>query len=129
MKTRQKRLSVVLSQQLREQNARQAKRTKLRSYATSGKIVTLDNMMDGITVFAPTGSLAVRFTCRANAAITPVFTCKTRSFGDIQVKVEAGTLFTNSVIEVPLSASNCDVDIYFQTSDSNGGFANWEFVK
>lgn len=128
MKTRQKRLSVVLSQQLREQNARQAKRTKL-AYVTSGQIVARDNTRTGIIVFVPAEYSAVRFSCKGRHALFPSYTCFTKSSGSERSDIRYGTPFTVTDVDVPLSTSGCEVELSFITSDSTGGFANWKLIK
>lgn len=83
---------------------------------------------EGMDTFLPTiNKIAVTFTCRTNAAIAPVYTCKTYIFGGCNVKYKAGTLFTKTNIIVPLAASGSSysANLYFKTSDSNGGSCHW----
>lgn len=92
-----------------------------------GSIVTNGNE-EGTDAFIPTiDKTYVLFTCRTNAAPIPVYTCKTYIFGGWNSKIKAGTLFTNTEIQVPLAASGSSLaaSLYFQTTDSNGGSCNW----
>ena len=79
-------------------------------------------------VWAPAGVMQIRFTCRTNAALTPVYTCRTYSSGLWQVRTAVGTLFSNTIVDVPLYVSNDYVRAGFRTTDSNGGRATYEGI-
>jgi hypothetical protein len=77
-------------------------------------------------VWAPYNIRGIRFTCRTNAALTPVYTCKTYSSGLWQARTAVGSLFTNTIVDVPLYVSNDYIRVAFSTTDSNGGSATFE---
>lgn len=102
--------------------------TTTRSSSQSGRISTDGNEF-GTQSFYPDYSKAkVRFRCRTGAALAPVYTCKTFVFQAWNAKVATGSLFTTTQVDVPLAASGSSLcaDLYFQTTDSNGGSADWE---
>lgn len=102
-----------------------------RATKQSGSISTTGTE-EGKASFQPTyDKTAVTFTCRTNAAITPVYTCKTYAFGVWKVRTKVGTLFTNSVVNVELAASGSSIwaSVCFATTDSNGGSCNWKAVN
>lgn len=78
---------------------------------------------DGFT--APWEAKFVRFECSSNVATTSGFTCKTKSQGEFRIKGEFSKS-KHKTIDVPIVASGTFVNIYFSTTDSNGGFVNWE---
>lgn len=80
-------------------------------------------------IWVPIGIQGIKFLCRANAAITPAFNCKTYSSGLWQTRTAIGTLGTNTTIKVPLYVSNDNVIVAFSTTDSNGGSATYEGYK
>jgi len=82
----------------------------------------------GTSFFAPYGTSMVRFSCIANAAPTPVFTCQTKALGGWNSKTGLGHLGGVTVIDVPIDASNYNVSIKFQTTDSNGGKCSWQAI-
>ncbi|MDQ1089949.1 hypothetical protein QE390_004553 [Siphonobacter sp. SORGH_AS 1065] len=43
-----------------------------------------------------------------------------------QYKTVAGFFYGTTYIDFDLAFSNVQADISFQTTDSNGGFCNWE---
>jgi len=98
------------------------------SSPTSGSLTSNGQEAVGTSFFAPYGASFVRFTCVANAALTPGFTCGTRSLGGWQYKTKVGTLFSATTIDVPLYSSNDHIAISFQTTDSNGGTCSWELM-
>ena len=75
--------------------------------------------------WAPSGIKGIQFSCRANAAIIPIYNCKTYSSGAWQTKSAVGVIGTNTTIKVPLYVSNDHVQVAFSTSDSNGGIATY----
>lgn len=77
-------------------------------------------------MWAPLGTKGLKFTCRANAALTPAFNCKTYSSGTWQSKTAIGAIGTNTIIEVPIYVSNDYIKAAFSTTDSNGGSATYE---
>lgn len=74
----------------------------------------------------PNGVKFISFECYSFVAKLPVFTCRTVSQGEPRMKIVNGNPLKPTKIDVPIVASNTAVQIYFQTSDSNGGYANWE---
>jgi hypothetical protein len=77
-------------------------------------------------IWAPSGTGRIRFSCRTNAALTPVYTCKTYSSGIWNAITKVGISITDTRIDVPLYVSNDFIKVAFQTSDSNGGRAVYE---
>lgn len=77
-------------------------------------------------IWAPSGTKGIQFLCRANAAITPIYNCKTYSSGSWQTKSAVGAIGTNTTIKVPLYVSNDYIRVAFSTSDSNGGTATYQ---
>lgn len=94
----------------------------------SGLLTSVGQEMVSDGFWAPEGAKAVRFTCGAGAAPTPGFTCKTKAMATFRIETKVGFIGTNTVIEVPIVTSNCAVEIFFQTTDSNGGYARWELI-
>lgn len=95
--------------------------------APSGTLTTngQEEVMSGY-IWAPSGTKGIQFLCRANAAITPIYNCKTYSSGSWQTKSAVGAIGTNTTIKVPLYVSNDNIRVAFSTSDSNGGTATYE---
>lgn len=77
-------------------------------------------------IWAPAGVRGIEFLCRANAALTPVYNCKTYSSGAWQSKTAIGVLGTNTSVQVPIYVSNDNIRVAFSTSDSNGGIATYQ---
>lgn len=75
---------------------------------------------------APYGIRGIRFHCRGNAAITPIFTCMTYSSDLWQSRTAIGLIGTITPVEVPLYVSNDYIRVSFSTTDSNGGSATYE---
>ncbi|MGO1242771.1 MAG: hypothetical protein ACTMH4_01715 [Sphingobacterium sp.] len=100
--------------------------SKLLQTMPSGTLTSNGQEQVGTGFFAPYGAMKVRFSCKANAAPVPIYTCRTRALGDWKSKTETGSLFTWTDIDVNLDASNYNVSITFQTTDSNGGVCNWK---
>lgn len=74
-------------------------------------------------VWAPIYTKGIEFLCRANAAVTPIYSCKTYSSGSIQSKRALGMLGFKTIVKVPLYVSNDWIRVSFQTTDSYGGTA------
>ena len=91
-----------------------------------GSIVTEDQNVGVDGFFALTGVTTVTFTCRANAALTPIYNVTTEAFGQVQTGGGIGVIGKNSVFVVPLAASNVPASVSFQVSDDNGGSCAWE---
>ncbi|MEJ5092093.1 hypothetical protein GEO21_18850 [Sphingobacterium faecium] len=83
----------------------------------------------GTSFFAPYGAKFIRFTCLANAAPTPAFICRTRALGNWKSTTSIGITGVLKIIDVALGASNYNVSITFQTTDSNGGSCSWVAMK
>lgn len=77
---------------------------------------------------APRGAKPVEFTCISYTAMPPWFTCKTISLDDVRYKAEEGVKGKTTTITVPLTASDTGVEIFFHTTDSNGGLARWKLI-
>lgn len=91
--------------------------------------ITTGDTSEGMDSFYPTiDKSSVLFTCRTAAAPLPVYTCKTYVFGQWNSSVKAGTLFTNTDVSVPLAASGSGLcaNVFFTTTDSNGGSCTWQ---
>lgn len=84
-----------------------------------------EEVMSGF-VWAPSGTKGIEFLCRANAALTPLYNCKTYSSGAWQSKSAVGALGVNTTVQVPLYVSNDNIRVAFSTSDSNGGTATYQ---
>ena len=69
----------------------------------------------------------VEFMCRSHYAISPAFICKTYIFGGWHIEKRFGVLWQNRRIKVKLAAcgSNYYARIFFSTTDSGGGTAQW----
>lgn len=94
----------------------------------SGTLTSIGQEMVSTGFWAPLGAKAVRFTCRSGAIPMPGFTCKTKALATLRIEAEYGALGTNKIIDVPIVASECTVEIFFQTTDPNGGSARWELI-
>ncbi len=97
-----------------------------RSSMPSGSLSTSGQEFAQEGFFAPVGMKGVVFVCRTNAALLPVYTCKTNSLNTWKIKTAVGTLGTNTTVTVPLAASNTNAGVYFSTTDSNGGMAYYQ---
>ena len=94
--------------------------------------ISTNGTEEGTDAFLPTSDKSsVKFTCRTNAAIAPVYTCKTFVFGGWNAKTKVGTLFTNTdvVVKLAASGSNVTAKLYYATTDSNGGSCNWVAIE
>lgn len=92
----------------------------------SGHLSSVGQEEVGASFFAPFNTSQVRFRCRGNAAPTPAFTCRTVAFGGEHQRTEVGTILYYTDIDVPIAASNTRVQVYFRTTDSNGGVCDWQ---
>lgn len=88
--------------------------------ATTGQQETMSRF-----IWAPYGTRLVRFLCRANAAILPMFRCRTYSSGGWISKSAVGLIGKNTVIQVPLYVSNDYVRVAFSVTDSKGGMTTY----
>lgn len=88
---------------------------------TNGQEEAMSNL-----IWAPIGTKGIEFLCRANAAITPMYTCKTYSSGSWQSKTAVGAIGINTTVKVPLYVSNDYIKVAFSTTDSNGGTATYQ---
>lgn len=102
------------------------KKETLQQTLPSGTLTSNGQEQVGTGFFAPIYTAKVRFTCRGHAALTPAFTCRTRALGDWKSKTVIGSSLFTTDVDVNLDASNYNVSITFQTTDSNGGTANWQ---
>lgn len=91
----------------------------------SGSISTVGQEQRGTTFFAPPITNFVRFRYQSVAPL-PGWTVQTYSFG--QWKSGSGTAnpLAYKTIDVDIAASNVNVDITFQTTDTNGGTVYWQ---
>ncbi|WP_367868295.1 hypothetical protein [Pedobacter sp. WC2423] len=68
----------------------------------------------------------VRFTVYPSGAATPNVVVRTRSLGNYMTKTTIPFTATTRTVDVGLYASNTQVHVYFQTTDSNGGSCHWQ---
>ena len=95
-----------------------------------GHIETYGNT-EGYDAFMPREENSnVLFYCQSNAAITPVYTCKTYIFGKWNYGTAVGCLGVETKVKVLLAASGAGLTakLCFATTDSNGGRCNWRAV-
>lgn len=95
-----------------------------------GHIETYGNT-EGYEAFMPREENSnVLFYCQSNAAITPVYTCKTYIFGKWNYGTAVGCLGVETKVKVLLAASGAGLTakLCFATTDSNGGRCNWRAV-
>lgn len=95
-----------------------------------GHIETYGNT-EGYDAFMPREQISnVLFYCQSNAAITPVYTCKTYIFGKWNYGTAVGCLGVETKVKVLLAASGAclTAKLCFATTDSNGGRCNWRAV-
>lgn len=95
-----------------------------------GHIETYGNT-EGYDAFMPSEQISnVLFYCQSNAAITPVYTCKTYIFGKWNYGTAVGCLGVETKVTVLLAASGAGLTakLCFATTDSNGGRCNWRAV-
>ena len=95
-----------------------------------GHIETYGNT-EGYDAFMPREQISkVLFNCQSNAAITPVYTCKTYIFGKWNYGTAVGCLGVETKVTVLLAASGASLTakLCFATTDSNGGRCNWRGI-
>lgn len=95
-----------------------------------GHIETYGNT-EGYDAFMPREQISnVLFYCQSNAAITPVYTCKTYIFGKWNYGTAVGCLGVETKVTVLLAASGAGLTakLCFATTDSNGGRCNWRGI-
>lgn len=78
--------------------------------------------------FAPLDMSAVQFQCRGHAALACVHSCTTYSLGTTNSGGRVGSPWSNTLITVPLAASNVDANASYSCSDPNGGTASWRGI-
>lgn len=100
----------------------------LQQSVPSGTISSSGQNRVGTSFFAPVGTREVQFIVRGNAAPVPVFICRTHAFTVTNTRTKTGIMFTWTIINVPVAASNITVNIDFQTTDSNGGICRWKAI-
>lgn len=116
----------------------ESKKSNIVSKLTSGRasgnqyghIETYGNT-EGYDAFMPREENSnVLFYCQSNAAITPVYTCKTYIFGKWNYGTAVGCLGVETKVKVLLAASGAGLTakLCFATTDSNGGRCNWRAV-
>lgn len=93
----------------------------------NGQICTCDMGTSNITTaFAPSNINHIRFHCLSKAALITVITCSVKAaFGDWVHRSHAASSIVNVKIDVPLTASNCDISLKISTMDSHGVWANF----
>lgn len=77
------------------------------------------------TFWAPLEMFGVNFYCRANAALSCVYWCKTSSMGQITTNYGIGYPWEVTHVPVGLAASNIHVSVFFSASDPNGASASY----
>lgn len=134
MKTRQKQMSNFLQKEVNGRIARKEEKLnsnqlpKQKGERSSGLLTSIDQQMVSDAFFCPSGAKTVRFICGGGAAAIQGYTCITKSQGTIRVK-PGGSSFSKPVtVDVPLTSSNEWVEIFFKTTDPNGGYARWELL-
>lgn len=98
----------------------------LKQTMPSGQLSSNGQEQVGDAFFAPYAATNVNFQCKGGGALTPVYTCRTKALGGWKSKSAVGNPISWTSIDVGLDASNISVSITFQTTDSNGGKANWK---
>ncbi|MDE6696141.1 MAG: hypothetical protein K2K25_04620 [Muribaculaceae bacterium] len=94
----------------------------------SGTIITT-GQEDGTSGFTTEREhTKVLFRCRTAAAPTPIYRCTVTAWGEKKIGSKVGNAITTTEITVPIAASGSGVyaTLTFATSDSNGGFCNWQ---
>ncbi len=94
----------------------------------SGRIETTSSDFGTDSFYPPNYKNRVIFTCMTKAAFFPVYTCKTKVFGEFKAVTSHGSFGKNTTIEVPLAASGAMLcaELFFKTTDSSGGIAAWK---
>lgn len=134
METRQKQMSNFLQKEVKDKITRkevklnQNQLPKQRGERSSGLLTSSDQQMVSDAFFCPSGAKAVQFTCGGGAVAVQNYICKTKSQGTMKINTGTSGFSKTVVVEVPLTTSNEWVEIFFQTSDPNGGYANWQLI-
>ena len=134
MKTRQKQMSNFLQKEVQGRITKKVEKLnqnqlpKQRGERSSGLLTSIDQQMVSDAFFCPNGAKAVRFTCGGGAVAWQNYICKTKSQNTIKINTGSGGLAVPVTVDVPLMASNEWVEIFFQPSDPNGGYANWQLI-
>ena len=115
---------------LQEQNNLKDKRESILyevGQQQHGNIKTNDGSFGTDCFYPEVGKNSVVFYCITNAALCPVYTCKVYNFGAWDIKHSAGLLGTTTTLILKLfgTGSKLAADLYFCTTDSYGGTANW----
>lgn len=98
----------------------------LKQTMPSGQLSSNGQEQVGDSFFAPYAATNVNFQCKGGGAPAPVYICRTKALGGWKSKSVIGHPTAWTPIDVGLDASNISVSITFQTTDSNGGKANWK---
>lgn len=134
MKTRQKQMSNFLQNEIngrisrKEEKLSQNQLPKQKGERNSGILTTIDQQIVSDAFFCPFGAKKVRFICGGGAAGFQGYTCKTKSQGTIKIKTGISSFSKPVTVDVPLTSSNDWVEIFFQTTDPNGGYGRWELL-
>lgn len=125
MSTRLKKMSSLLSREVNNRNR------LLLADVLGGRLQASDISPVRQKILIPEGCRSIRFYgCRPNASIITAISCGISVMnGGLKTETLASSIFAVRSIEIPLDASNCNGEIYFQVLDSNGGMGWWEFVK
>lgn len=134
MKTRQKQMSNFLQKEVQDRITKKVEKLnqnqlpKRKGERSSGLLTTPNQREVSEGFWVPIGAKAVQFTCGGGAAGIQGYTCKVKAMGTIKLGT-AGSGFAKPVtVRVPLEASDLAAEIFFQTSDPNGGYANWQLI-
>lgn len=92
----------------------------------SGNISTDGQEQRSATFWAPPITNFVRFTYRSLAALLPGVTVQTKSLGSWKSASGTANPVTYKTLDVGLYASNVQVTVTYQTTDSNGGACQWQ---
>lgn len=134
MKTRQKQMSNFLQKEVKDRIMKKVEKLnqnqlpKQRGERSSGLLTSPDQRMVEDAFFCPNGAKSVRFICGGGAALAQMYTCKTKSQGTIKINTGKSSSSVPVTVDVPLTTSNEWVEIFFQPSDPNGGYANWQLI-
>lgn len=134
METRQKQMSNFLQKEVqdritkKEEKLNQNQLPKQKGERSSGLLTSIDQQMVSDAFFCPNGAKAARFTCGGGAVAWQNYICKTKSQGTMKINTGTSSFSKTVVVEVSLTTSNEWVEVFFQTSDPNGGYARWELI-
>lgn len=92
---------------------------------TSGRIETFSTEDGYDFCYTPNKISHIRFYCISNQAYLPVFKCQINALGVITYKTVLGCIGSPTCIDVEPANTQIELDLYFQTSDSNGGICSW----